>query len=230
MCKAMMPEWRRPPTQNKYINNNSTRTAPDQTKRVRHIKHENDRESTEYSEVETDQQEKIDAEAALCMKQIIDEWANVNLIRQTTFYEERNSTINTDKTAEFWVATNFDNEQIHWFADTGSQRSFMNLFISIAQQLVKKTSKARIIPYNNSEKYRCFKNQQNNITSILQMDLESGSWNATNRQVLLVEKKTQNVMGHQILLNLKIALTANRNSGKKTLNVTESMTGTNIIK
>ena len=62
------------------------------------------------------------------------------------------------------------------------------------------------------------------------MDFKSGSWNATNCQVLLVENKRQNIMGRGILLKLGIIITANKNSGKVILHVTESMTETNIIK
>ena len=62
------------------------------------------------------------------------------------------------------------------------------------------------------------------------MDIKSGSWNATNCHLLLVESKTQNIMGSGILLKLGITLTANKNSGKRILHFTESIAETNIIK
>ena len=94
--------------------------------------------------------------------------------------------------------------------------------ISIAHQLTNNTKKAKIIPYKNLEKYRSFNNTQINIISILQMDLKSGSWNASNCQVLLVEKKTQNTMGRDILQKHGITLTASRNSRERLLHMIET--------
>ena len=61
MCKATMPQRRRPPVTN-------------QTRRVRQTRDENDRESPQYSQAETYQEEQVDAEAALYIKELTVHW------------------------------------------------------------------------------------------------------------------------------------------------------------
>ena len=62
------------------------------------------------------------------------------------------------------------------------------------------------------------------------MDLKSGSWNATDCQILLVENKTQNIIGKSLVRKLMITITASKNSGKKILHITDTTSESNIKK
>ena len=81
-CTAKAPEKRTPrkqqlTTPGKYV-------TP-RTRRVRHLKSESQQdESTEES---------VDAEAALCIKKLHDDWANSNLIRPSEFIPQTNQQI-----------------------------------------------------------------------------------------------------------------------------------------
>ena len=179
-------------------------------------------------EGESDEPDDVDAEAALYIKELTEDWANVNLIRPTTFHTEKNSVINNEGTGEFWVATTTNNKQIVWLADTGSPRTFMNK--ETANELLLHISKARIVPYKEQENFKCFNNKQIKIEGVLQLDLKSGSWSAPDCQILLVENKTNNIMGRDILRKLGITLTANKNTGKKVLQIYDTPIESNIKK
>ena len=58
-------------------------------------------------------------------------------------YEAHYSSINSDKTGEFWADTIFNNKQIYWLADTGSSRQLMNISTAAAEQLAQNTDKAK---------------------------------------------------------------------------------------
>ena len=234
MCKAPMPKRRRPPQQStsspqsRYQNTHTPRPGNNQTRRVRHIKDNTDQTETQYYEGESDEPDDVDAEAALYIKELTEEWANVNLIRSTTFHAEKNSVINNEGTGEFWVATTTNNKRIVWLADAGSPRTFMNK--ETANELLLHISKAKIVPYKEKEKFKCFNNKQIKIEEVLHLDLKSGSWNAPDCQILLVENKTNNIMGRDILRKLEITLTASKNAGKKILQISDTSKESNIIK
>ena len=152
----------------------------------------------------------------------------MNLIRPTTIHTEKNSVINNKGTGEFWVATTTNNKRIVWLADTGSPRTFMNK--ETANELLLHISKAKIVPYKEQEKFKCFNNKQVKIEGVLHLDLKSGSWNAPDCQILLVENKTNNIMGRDILRKLGITLTASKNTGKKILQISDTSIESNIIK
>ena len=132
MCKAPMPERRRTPQQStssrqsRYQNTYTPRQGNNQTRRVRHIKDNTDQTEAQNYEGESDEPAEVDAEAPLYIKELTEDWANVNLIRPTTFHTEKNSVKNNEGTGEFWVATTTNNKRIVWLADTGSPRTFMN--------------------------------------------------------------------------------------------------------
>ena len=177
MCKAHMPERRRPP-QTKHVTptikiSKHLHTPPgnNQTRRVRHIKDNTDQTEAQNYEGESDEPDDIDAEVALYIKELTEDWANVNLIRPTTFHTEKNSVINNEGTAEFWVATTTNNKRIVWLADTGSPRTFMNKETAIELHL--HISKAKIVPYKEQEKFKCFNNKQIKIEGVLHLDLKS---------------------------------------------------------
>ena len=72
LCTAKMSE--RPPPRGPP-NNSSPQYKQQQTRRVKHIK----RETPESDQTE----ESVDAEAALYIKEVHEDWANINLIRPT---------------------------------------------------------------------------------------------------------------------------------------------------
>ena len=230
-----MPERRRPPQQStsspqtRYQNTYTARPGNNQTRRVRHIKDNTDQTEEQNYEDDSDQPEEEDAEAALYIKELTEDWANVNLIRPTTFHTEKNSVINIKGTGEFWVATTTNNKRIVWLADTGSPRTFMNK--ELANELLLHISKAKIVPYKEQqEKFKCFNNKQIKTEGVLHLDLESGTWNAPDCQILLVENKMNNIMGRDNLRKLETTLTASKNTGKKVLQISNTSKESNIIK
>ena len=78
LCTAKLPERR--PTRG-LPNNPSPHYKQQQTRRVKHIKHE----TTESDQTE----ESVDAEAALYIKELHEDWVNVNLIRPTEFTQKK---------------------------------------------------------------------------------------------------------------------------------------------
>ena len=50
---------------------------------------------------------------------------------------------------------------------------------------------------------------------VLIIDLKSGSWTAKACRVLIVNNKTNNIMGRALLSKLGITLNATKNTGKK---------------
>ena len=94
LCTAKMPE-RRPPRV--PPNNPPQNYKPQQTRRVRNI----NQEKTESDETD----ESVDAEAALYIKELHDDCANINTIRPTQFAAQKNDVINKESNGEFWVET-----------------------------------------------------------------------------------------------------------------------------
>ena len=108
-CTVKMPERRAPRKQQLTT---PGQYATPQTGRVRHVKPKNNQEdSTEES---------VDAEAALYIKELHEDWTNINLIRPTEFDPQKNDQINKNTNGELWVETTTKAEKIQWLADTGS--------------------------------------------------------------------------------------------------------------
>ena len=95
------------------------------------------------------------------------------------------------------MATTTNNKKIVWLADTASPSTFMN--ITTANNLLLHNNKSKIVPYKEPEKIKCFNNKLIKIEGVLHLDLKSGSYNAPGCQNLLVENKTNNIMGGDIL-------------------------------
>ena len=176
MCKAPMPERRRPPQQStsspqsRYQNTYTPRPGNNQTRRVRHTKDNADQTEAQNYQGESDEPDDVDAEAALYIKELTEDWANVNLIRLTTFPTKKNSVINNEGTGEFWVATTTSNKRIVWLADTCSPRTFMNK--ETANELILCISKAKIVPYKEQEKFKCFNNKQIKMTQYIKTNIK----------------------------------------------------------
>ena len=62
----------------------------------------------------------MDAEAALNIKELQENWENINLTRPTGFKEETKNTKYTPFKGELWVETQTNNTKLQWLADTGS--------------------------------------------------------------------------------------------------------------
>ena len=152
----------------------------------------------------------------------------MNFIKSTTLQTGKNTIINKNDLGEFWVATITNNKKIVWLADTGSPKTFMN--INTARDLLHYITKAKIVPYKEQEKFKCFNNKEIKIVGVLQMDPSSGSWNPPDCRILLVDNKTNNIVGRDILRKLGITLTASKKQGKKILHNSDTTTETNIIK
>ena len=124
-------------------------------------------------------------------------------------HEEKNSD------GEFWVETVTNQEKLHWLNDTGSPRSLINTHK--AMELSKKIPNAAIHSHKEYTKYRCFNNNNIQIRGVFHLDIKSGSWSAKQCKVLIVENKTNNIMGRELLAKLSITLNANNPKGKQTL-------------
>ena len=75
MCKAPMPERRNPQFRQDYRKNIRQQSTP-QTRTVRHVK-----EQEKCVEEEETEEETVDAEAALYIKELMEDWSSVNTIR-----------------------------------------------------------------------------------------------------------------------------------------------------
>ena len=82
--------------------------------------------------------------------------------------------------------------------------------------------------YSNHTKFKCF---NNNDIGQLQLELNSGSWTARNCNILVVEHKSQNLMGRDVLAKLGLTLKQQESDkGKKILNINGITIEQNITK
>ena len=197
LCTAKMPE-RRPPRG--PTNNTSPQVKHQQTRGVKHIK--------QGSEESDHTEESVDAEAALYIKELHEDWANNNLTQPMEFVHKRNDEINKDPYGEFWVETSTAQNKVQWLSDTGSPRSFMN--IDIATKLQQEIPTAKISEYTETTVYKSSTNNNIEIKGVLSLELNSGSWTANDCKVLIVENRTNNIMGRDILTKLGITLSAQK--------------------
>ena len=143
MCKAPMPE-RKKPTTPRQENRYTPQNQPQNTRRVRHIQEDQEQESPE------EESETVDGEAALYIKELMEDLSAINIVRPTGFKEVNNVSLNKDTSGEFWVKTNFRKSEIDWLADTGSPRSFVQE--SIAKDLIAKHQDASISKFTEKTK------------------------------------------------------------------------------
>ena len=204
LCTAKMPE-RRP--QNIPQSSSTQNYKQPQTRRIRNI----NQEETESEQLE----ESVDAEAALYIKELHEDWQNINIIRPTQFSPQKNNFINKESNGEFWVETTTQSHKLQWLADTGSPRSFVNQ--EFAQKLQKEIQNIRIENFTENTIYKCFNNNNIEIEGVLIIDIQSGSWTAKSCKVLIVKNKTNNIMGRDLLSKLEITLNASKNTDKKLL-------------
>ena len=145
-------------------------------------------EETE-TEKQTEADKMIDPESTCYIREMMEDWQNINSITSMNFTNEKVSDVNKRKRGEFWIKTKTNNQQIFWLADTGSPSSFMN--IDTAQKLLKIGKTAIKQPNKAIGEFRCFNNNKIDIIGTIQVDITSGSSNAKNCTILLVNNNNQ---------------------------------------
>ena len=73
---------------------------------------------------EEEEIESVDPESALYIKELSENWADINHITPQSFIEIQNLHLSTTMPKEIWVETTANKLKIQWLADTGSRRSF----------------------------------------------------------------------------------------------------------
>ena len=149
MCKAPMPERRNPPFR-QDIRKFTQQQSTSQTRRVRHVKEQQHSEE----KAETEEEETVDGEAALYIKELMEHWSSVNTIRPNGPNKVNKVSLPKETGAEFWVKTNYSTLELDWLADTGSPRSFIQN--SKAQEIVRNHPGSKITTFKEKTRYRCF--------------------------------------------------------------------------
>ena len=110
----------------------------------------------------------IDPESTCYIREMMEDWQNINFIKKINFTDEKVSDINKTNRGEFWIKTNTNNQQIFWLVDTGSPRSFMN--IDTAQKLLTNGKTNIKQPTKSIGEFRCFNNNKIDIIGTIQVD------------------------------------------------------------
>ena len=181
-------------------------------------------EETETEE-QTETDETIDPESTCYIREMMEDWQNVNFITSMNFTNEKFADVNKTKRGEFWIKTKTINQKIFWPADTGSPRSFMN--IDTAQKLLANGKTAIKQPNKTIGEFRCFNNNKIDIIGTIQVDITSGSSNAKNCTILLVNNNTINIMGRDIMdqLGLRLTMTTTNKGEKNLFNISNTHKG-----
>ena len=128
-------------------------------------------------EQEEEEIESVDPESALYIKELSEDWADINHIAPEIFTEVNNVQLNAALPKEIWVETTTTNKlTIQWRADTGSPRTFMSK--EQANKIMEQNPKIRLQPYTSQTKYKCFNYNNIKIEGELNLTLHSGSWTA----------------------------------------------------
>ena len=129
-------------------------------------------------ELEEEEIESVDPESALYIKELSEDWADINHKAPEAFTEVQNVQLNAALPKEIWVETTTNKLTIQWLADTGSPRSFTSK--EQANKFLEHNPKVRLQPYTSQRKYKCFNNNNISIEGELNLTLQSGSWTAQN--------------------------------------------------
>ena len=214
LCRSKMPERpRQRPTQRTLQQSYNQSPGKNQTRRFRHVTEQ----SQDVIQATTEDENKsIDPESTLYLKELTEDWVNINLVKPKSYRPERNIIVNKTQKDEIWIQTTCNNsEKIEWLADTGSPRSFINQ--STAKKLMSNNLNIKIKRYNENKRYRCFNNKGIKIKGVIHMDITSGNWIAKNCQILIVEQNTTNLMGRDMLPKLGISLQQTKQQDKQKL-------------
>ena len=186
----------------------------------------------EEDDQEEEDMESIDPEAALYVKEMTEDWADVNHIAPEKFSEVKNTKVKNSTTNEIWVETTTTNNlKIQWLADTGSPRTFVSR--DQANIITKHNPRVQIHPYKSQTTYRCFNNNNIKIEGELVLTLRSRSWTAKECKILVVGHNTNNLMGRDVLEQLGITLKQQqqrKSPGNKIQSIHSIETEKNIIK
>ena len=90
--------------------------------------------------------------------------------------------------------------------------------------------KTKIENFTENTIYNCFNNNNIDIKGVLIIDIKSGSWIAKSCKVLMVNNRTNNIMGRDLLAKPGITLNATKNTGKNVNLISQLQTEKNIIK
>ena len=182
-------------------------------------------------EQDDEEVESVDPESALYIKELSEDWADINHIAPGIFSEVKNTQFNTSLTKEIWVETvTANNLKIQWLVDTGSPRTFASK--EQANTIMANNPKIQLQPYKSQTKYNCFNNNNIKIEGALSLTLCSGSWTAEHCRILVVGHKTNNLMGRDVLQKLGITLQQQqcKSPGNKIHAINSIETENNIIK
>ena len=117
------------------------------------------------------------------------------------------------------IHTNYNVSRILALHNLSSIRKQHN----ISKKRISNTKKENLL-------YKCFNNNNIDIKGLLIIDIESASTSAKACRVLIVNSKTNNIMGRDLLSKLGITLNATKNVGMKINLITQLQTEKNIIK
>ena len=221
LCKPM-PERKNPQFRQDYRKNIQQQRSP-QKRRVRHVK-----EQEKCVEEEETEEETVNAEPALYIKELKEDWSSVNTIRPVELKKINSISFNKEAGGECWVKTKCNNIVMDWLADTGSTRSLMEH--AKAKEITNKNKASRITTFDEKSRYKCFNSQDIKISGVLHITLKSGAWTANNCSILLVKHLPQPVMGRDILQQLGIYLTATKPTGKTIGLISDASTEQSILK
>ena len=101
-----MPK-RRNPNFTKDTRSTTYQQSAPQTRRIRH------KRTTTTSEEGEAEEETADPKAALYIKELMEDWPSVNIIRPTAIKEINNVSLNKETGGEFWVKNSFGNTEIN---------------------------------------------------------------------------------------------------------------------
>ena len=221
MCRAEMPSrpTQKPPIRNNIRNRSTISTNQNNnynpnSRSVRNIKTTSTEDLSNAGSNKSEEDESIDPENACYIKEMMEDWNTINLVKWD-WKQTRVNKINKTQMGEYWLETQSGKSKIHWLVDTGSPRSFISQ--QTANTLINKLGKKI---QNNAPKlgeFRCFNNNKIKIISTLNIHLSSGNSVAKDCEILVVPHNTVNLLGRDILQKLGIHLTQTK-QGEKTVN------------
>ena len=187
------------------------------------------KEQEKCVEEEKTEEETVDAETALYIKELMEDWSSVNTIRPVELKKINSISFNKEAGGECWVKEKCNNIVVDWLADTGSPRSFTEH--AKEKEITNKNKSSRITTFDDEKsRYKCFNNQDIKISGTLHITLKSGAWTAKNCTILLVKHLPQPVVGRDILKQLGIYLTITKPTDKTIGLISDASTKKNIIK
>ena len=225
ICKAEMPPrpTQRPPTRTNIKSRGTTTTNQNNNyqqnnRRVRNIKTTSTDDISQAESNKSEENESIDPESTSYIREMMDNWNTVNLVKWNWSQTKINE-INQTQMGEYWLETHSGKCKILWLVDTGSPRSFVSQ--TTANSLINKLGKEI---QNNASKvgeFRCFNNNKFKINSTLKIHLSSGNSNAQNCKTLVVPHNTVNLLGRDILQKLGIHVSQTK-QGEEIINCIKS--------